>query len=155
MKKLIAVAAGLLMVIGLAACSGQMGFYGTYTFGEVSYLSPVSSSTVDSLNERMQGTKYTIEQDIFSVEFADAQIEFASPTYRKEEIPTTQNALGDASCVIGNEIEYQYTIYKEDGTKSGWRLYVSSNTLWVSSFADNTANGSEIILNIFELSPNS
>jgi hypothetical protein len=154
MKKLLAVAVGLLMVIGLAACSGQSGFYGTYTFGEVSYLSPVSSATVDYLNEKMLGTKYTIEQDIFLVEFADAQIEFASPTYQKEPIPTAQNVLSDASCVIGNEIEYQYTIYKADGTKSGWRLYVSSNTLWVSSFADNTADNSEIILNIFELSPN-
>lgn len=111
MRKLIAVAAGLLMVIGLAACSGQSGFYGTYTFGEVSYLSPVSSATVDYLNEKLRGTKYTIEQDMFSVEFTDAVIEFASPTYRKEPIPTAQNVLSDASCVVRHRQRNRISIY--------------------------------------------
>ena len=152
MKKLFAITAGLLAVISLTSCGNRQGFYGTYTFEEVSYLSPVSSATVDYMNEKMAGTKYTIESDLFMVEFDDATVQFVSPTYQKEQISTVYDTLSDASCVIGNEIDYQYTIYDEDGQNTHWRIYESPTELWISSFADNTADGSEIILNIFQIS---
>ena len=153
MKKLLSVVAGLLLIVGLTSCNNYLtNFYGTYTFDKVSYLSPVSSATVDYLEEKMAGTRYTIKNDLFKIEFDDATIEIVSPTYTKEELPKLDEMV-DAACVIGNEIEYQYTIYNEDGSNSGWRLYASSDTLWVSSYVDNTADGSEIILFIYKLKP--
>ena len=160
MKKLLAIVASLLLMVGLTSCNNYLtNFYGTYTFDKVSYLSPVSSATVDYLEEKMAGTKYTIEEDLFEIEFAPVSevatpsiIWVVSPTCEKEELPKLDEMV-DAACVIGNEIEYQYTIYREDGSSSGWRLYVSADTLWVSSYVDNTADGSEIILFIYKLSP--
>ncbi len=153
-KKLLAVAAGLLLVVGLASCSAKADIYGTYTFDKVSFISPVSSLTADYLNEKLQGTEFSIEQDEFSIAFADAQIKIASPTYTKEEIPTDQDVLSDASCVIGNEIEYQYTIYNEDGDFTGWRLYASKDTLWISSYVEDFSERGEITLFIYKLKPN-
>ena len=152
MRKLFAIAVALLAALSLASCANRQGFFGTYTFSEVSYLSPVSSATADYMNEKMAGTKYTIKSDVFMVEFDDATVQIVSPTYRKEQIPTVYDPLADASCVIGNEIEHQYTIYDADGKNTHWRIYESPTELWISSFVDNTADGSEIILNIFKIS---
>ena len=126
MKKLLFVVAGLLLIVGLTSCTNYTrNFYGTYTFDKVSYLSPVSSATVDYLEEKMAGTRYTIKKDSFLIEFvAESEIEspsyiyIGSPTYAKEELPELDEMV-DAACVIGNEIEYQYTIYREDGSSSG------------------------------------
>ncbi|MDF2592824.1 MAG: hypothetical protein K0S75_2290 [Clostridia bacterium] len=127
--------------------SKNASFYGIYTFEEVSYLSGLSSSTIDYKNEQMAGTKYTIEANLFKIESAESTYEIKSPNYVKEEIPEDINILSDVRSYIGNEVECQYSIYP-----THWRLYVSSNGLWISSYADNTADGSEIIMDIYKLS---
>ena len=33
-----------------------------------------------------------------------------------------------------------------------WRLYVSSDCLWIGKYNDNTKNGSEVIMYIYRLS---
>ncbi len=153
MKKVFILIVGLVLLSCLS-CSrnnDEQGFYGTYTFEEVSYLSLLSSSTIDYVNERMTGTKYIIEADLFKVETSDNTIEINSPKYIKEEIKDSIPTASDAYAAISEDAKYQYTIYKKDGTKTNWRLYVCSDTVWISSYVDNTANGSEIIMYIYKL----
>lgn len=126
-------------------------FYSTYTFEEVSYLSPLSSSTIDYINGRMAGTKYIIEPDIFKIDSPDNMVEIISPNYVKEEIQNGLSDLFDVHTLNGTEIEYQYTIYNKDGKRTNWRLYVSTDNLWIASYVDNTANGSEIVMSIYKL----
>lgn len=137
---------GLILLIFLSSCSDsdKQDFYGTYTFEKVSYLSPLSSSTIDYMNERMAGTKYIIESDLFKIEDTDKIVEISSPNYVKEEI---QNDLSPS-----DDVKYQYTIYSRDGNKTNLRLYASSDSMYIASYVDNTADGSEIIMSIFKLS---
>lgn len=154
MKRVFILIAGLISLVCLSCCSksDKQDFYGTYTFEKVSYLSPLSSSTIDYINERMVGTKYTIEADLFKIESADNTVEISSPNYVKEEIQNDLSTLYDVHTLDGNEVEYQYTICNIDGKKANWRLYVSSDYLWIASYVDNTANSSEIIMSIYKLS---
>lgn len=154
MKRVFILIAGLISLVCLSCCSksDKQDFYGTYTFEKVSYLSPLSSSTIGYINERMVGTKYTIEADLFKIESADNTVEISSPNYVKEEIQNDLSTLYDVHTLDGNEVEYQYTICNIDGKKANWRLYVSSDYLWIASYVDNTANSSEIIMSIYKLS---
>ena len=154
MKRVFILIAGLISLVCLSCCSNsnKQDFYGTYTFEKVSYLSPLSSSTIGYINERMVGTKYTIEADLFKIESADNTVEISSPNYVKEEIQNDLSTLYDVHTLDGNEVEYQYTICNKDGKKANWRLYVSSDYLWIASYVDNTANSSEIIMSIYKLS---
>jgi hypothetical protein len=127
--------------------SGIAALYGTYTFKEVSYLSGLSSSTVEHKNKQMTGTKYTIETDLFKIESKENTYEIKSPKYVKEEIPDDTKIFSDIRSFIGDDVECQYSIYP-----SHWRLYVSPDCLWIASYADNTADGSEIIMQIYKLS---
>ncbi len=151
MKKTFLIIAGLIILICFVGCSNndKQDFYGVYTFNQVSYLSPLSSLTVDFLNKQMEGTKYTIKADLFKIETdrMDNSIEISNPNYVKEEIQKDVSPLFDIRSFIGNEVAYQYTI----GT-THMRLYVSSDCLQIASYADNTANGSEIIMYIYKLS---
>jgi hypothetical protein len=154
MKKVLIIVIGLIFIF-CAACSRdseEKGFYGTYTFEEVSYLSPLSSSTVGYVNKKMAGTKYIIEADVFKVEGPGSTIEIKSPGYIKEELSDIVNFVGDVYTAIDDDVKHQYTIYKKDGSKTYLRLYVSSDKLWIASYVDNTANGSEIIMYIYKLS---
>lgn len=146
--------AGLILLICISGCGNgdNQDFYGIYTFNEVSYLSVLSSSSSDFINKMLAGTKYTIKKDLFSVKTTDNTFEISSPSYVKEEIPKNPPPLADVRTFIGNEVEDQYTIYNKDKDKTHLRLYVSSDCLWIASYADNTANGSEIIMDIFKLS---
>jgi len=140
-----------LVCLSCSSNSDNQDFYDTYTFEEVSYLSLLSSATIGYINERMAGTKYTIEADLFKIESADNTIEISSPNYVKEEIQNDLSALYDLHTLNDNEVEYQYTICNKDGNKTNLRLYVSSDFLWIASYADNTSDGSEIIMSIYKL----
>jgi len=46
-------------------------------------------------------------------------------------------------------------VMEEKEAKNGltkWRSYVSSDCLWIGTYVDNTADGSEIIMDIYKLS---
>jgi hypothetical protein len=154
MKRVFMLIVGLVLLFSISCSrnSDKQGFYGIYTFGEVSYLSLLSSSTTDYMNERMAGTKFTIEADLFKIETSDNTVEINSPSYLKEEIKNSLPTPSDVYAGISDDVKYQYTIYKKDGTKTNWRLYVASDNVWIGSYVDNTANGSEIIMYIYKLS---
>ncbi len=154
MKRVFILISGLVLLFCLSCSrnSDNQDFYGTYTFEEVSQLSPLSSSTIDFMNEQMTGTKYTIGADLFKIEASDYTVEINSPNYVKEEIKNDLSALANVYTAISDDVKYQYTIYKKDGNKTNWRLYVSSDNVWIGSYVDNTANGSEIIMYIYKLS---
>jgi hypothetical protein len=152
MKKVTVLLIGLIFIVCLSGCGNNKSqdFYGTYKFEKVSYLSPLSSSSIDYLNNKMTGTKYTITADLFKIESAENTVEIRSPNYRKESV--SKNQFYDARTLDGEGIKYQYTIYDKDGNKTHRRLYVSSHGLWIASYVDNTANGDEIPMEIFKLS---
>ena len=124
--------------------TNKQEFYGTYTFDKVSYLSPLSSSTTDYLNKQMTGTKYMITEDLFKIESLNNIIEVRSPKFIKEELPQNSDSLLDARTIDGIKVKSQYSIFEKNGDKTHWRLYISSDYIWVSSYVDNTANGQEI-----------
>lgn len=154
----------ILFIINLIILGSQMGcsnkdeydFFGTYTFEEITYLSGLSSTTKDYREEQMAGTKYIINDKQFTIENTNNStqklVEINSPDYVREEIPDDSTIFSDVSSFIDEKIDYQYTIYEEDGNKTNRRLYVSSNNLWISSYVDNTADGSEIIMDITKVS---
>ncbi|MGH4117714.1 hypothetical protein [Clostridium sp.] len=155
MKRIFLLMTILILLLCLSGCSNKdkQDFYGVYTFDKVSYLPSFSSSTIGFINEYFKGSKYTIETGLFKIETPDSTFEIKSPKYAKEEIPDDVNELSNVRSFIGNdEVEYQYTIYNNDGSKTYWRLYISSDCVWIASYQDNPANGSEIIINIYELS---
>ena len=97
--------------------------YGTYKFEKVSYLSPLSSSTIDFVNDQMEDTKYTIQADLFKVESKEYTVEFSSPKYVKEKVQKDSSVLSsDIDTLICSDVDYQYTIYDKDGNKAKWRL---------------------------------
>lgn len=143
MKKALVSIAGLILLISLVGYSKEdkQNFYGIYTFEKVEYLSPLSSSTVDYVEEQMAGAEYTIEADLFKIESNNKynRVEISSPNYVREKIPNRS--------IISNKVESQYNI---DTTHR--RLYVSSDSLWIASYVDNTADGLGIIMDIYKLS---
>ncbi|AET67817.1 hypothetical protein Desor_2215 [Desulfosporosinus orientis DSM 765] len=151
MKKAFVVIAGLILLLSSVICSNNVkqDFYGIYAFEQVCYLSPFSSSTVWYLNKKMVGTKYTIKSDLFKIESNNIYnpIEISSPKYVKEEISTNVSKLADIGSFLGTKVECQYTL-----ETIHMRLYVSSDYLWIASYADNTDDGLEIIMYIYKLS---
>jgi uncharacterized lipoprotein NlpE involved in copper resistance len=150
MKKIVILIFLLLILSGCSNNSEQ--FFGTYVFEEVSYLSPLSSSTEDYIKEQMSGVEYTISQDLFKIQYDENTMEIISPNYVRESIPQETTVLSNIHSFIGNEVKYQYTILDKDESKTHLRLYISSDYTWVASYADNTADGSEIIMHIYKLS---
>jgi hypothetical protein len=136
----------------LTGCSNNnsQDFKGTYTFKEVSYLSLLSSNSIDNINNHMAGTEYKIEAKLFKIESAENPVEISFPSYVKESIPDNFTKLLDNHYFIGNEFKSQYTILNKDGSKTYLRLYTSSDCLWIASYID--VDGTEIIKYIYKLS---
>lgn len=154
MRRICLLTAGLILLVFLSGCKGgdDKNIFGVYTFDEVSYLSLLSSATKESVNRQMEGSKYTINEDLFKIESTEYTVEYTSPKYVKEKIPNESSVFSDVHTFIGNDVDYQYTIYDQDGNKTMLRLYVSSDCLWISKYNDNTKNGSEVIMYIYRLS---
>jgi hypothetical protein len=125
----------LLLCLSVFSSKDKQDFYGVYTFDKVSYLPPESSSTIDFVNKYFKGCKYTIEPDLFKIEYPDHALEIKSPNYVEEAIPV--NEIETVRSSIGNdEIVTQYTIYNNDGYKTSWRLYVSSDCVCIALYQD-------------------
>jgi len=144
----------LILLVFISACSSENNddFFGDYVFEEVSYLSPLLSSTKDFVSNQMEGTKFLIREDLFKIESKDYIEEYSSPKYVKEEISEDSSLLSDVYNLIASDLDYQYTILDKNENKTYWRLYVSSNNLWIAKYNDRTKNGSEIIMYVYKLS---
>lgn len=144
----------VLIVLLLSGCSSgnRQDIFGVYEFKEVAYLSPIISATKEALNRNLKGTKYTIREDLFKVESNGYTVEYSSPKYVKEELGSNETSISGGYTYSIEDAEHQYTVYDKYENKTGWRLYVSKDRLWISQYNDNTKNGSEIIMYIYELS---
>ena len=100
----------------------------------------------------MEGTKFLIREDLLKIESKDYIEEYSSPKYVKEEISEDSSLLSDVYNLIASDLDYQYTILDKNENKTYWRLYVSSNNLWIAKYNDRTKNGSEIIMYVYKLS---
>ena len=110
----------LFLLVCLAGCNNKdmHDFYGTYTFEEVSYLSGLSSCTVDYVEKLRTGTVYTIEADLFKIESAENTVEINSPNYVREEIPNDFTILSDVRSFIEDfALRYGYD----------WGIILASN----------------------------
>jgi len=132
--------------------NGKPDLFGEYDFKEVDYLSLLSSSSVDFLENEMEGTKFLVEENLFKIELDDNIFEIIEPNYIKEDIPSNPGAMLDIRKILDGEAEYQYTIYSKEGEKTYKRLYTSQDSIWLASYVDNTADGSEIFLYVYQLS---
>ena len=117
----------------------------------MSYLSPLSSLTINAKNTQMIGTKYTINASIFEIESANDTFTVLSPRYVKEAVPKDLTIFADVRSFIDKDDQYQYNIYQENASKTHLRLYLYDDAILIASYADNTADGSEIIMSICKI----
>lgn len=153
MKKVVLLIVGFITIIFLIflAYNGnadKQDFYGTYTFDKLIYLTGLSSSSLDYATKTNADTKYKIEADLFTVENL---VEISSPSYVKEDVQFDSSPLFDDQIIRDYGFKYQYDIKDKDGNNTNWRLYVSSECLFVASY-HNSPKGSEVIWKIAKLS---
>lgn len=153
MKKILLFSVLSLFILTVGCSSdGKDNIYGEYKLEEVSFLSPLSSSTKDSVKERMKDSTYIIQEDLFKVQSTELPIEVISPKYVKEEVDTESLAMFDTDFFRKNRIKAQYSIYDHDGNKIKSILYVSSDDLWIATNINVAPNGKLVIFYIFKLS---
>lgn len=150
MKKLVIIS---ILLISLTGCKSEFkDLYGNYLFDEVTYLSPLSSSTKDYTTEIMSDTKYIINEDVFKVEGSDYIVEIVSPGYVEDD------DLYESPLLFGlddffKKTENRYVVVDSDDNETDWRIYTSSDSIWISSRVNNAPNGSLIIFEIYKLKP--
>ncbi len=150
MKKLVILS---ILLISLTGCKSEFkDLYGNYVFDEVTYLSPLSSSTKDYVKETMSGTKYIINEDLFKVEGSDYTIEILSPQYIEDDYPYESPLLFGLDDFF-KKTENRYVLVDSDDNETDWRIYTSSDSIWISSRVNNAPNGSLIIFEIYKLNP--
>lgn len=150
MKKLVIIS---ILLISLTGCKSEFNnLYGNYVFDEVTCLSPLSSSTKDYTTEIMSGTKYIINEDVFKVEGSDYIVEIVSPSYVEDD------DLYESPLLFGlddffKKTENRYVVVDSDDNETDWRIYTSSDSIWISSRVNNAPNGPLIIFEIYKLKP--
>jgi hypothetical protein len=130
---------------------------GTYGFDRLIYLSPLSSWTFDYAENRMKGVMFTIDTGLFQIDYPEGDdYTVKQPAYHAEKMTDDMVRAFEESTMNQVSIsdykeKYRYTIYTGDNQKTGFRFYVLDNELWLASYADNTADGSEITKDIWKL----
>lgn len=133
----------------------------TYTFDKLIYLSLLSSRSFDYAEKQMSGIKCTVNNELFEIDYPAAysmnsNYSVSQPVYQKEKMDLEmakafeESTMGKVSISDFKE-KYRYTIYTKDKVKTNFHLYVLDDQVWLSSFADNTADGSEITMYLCKL----
>lgn len=130
---------------------------GTYGFDQLLYLSPLSSSTFDYAENQMKGTQFTIGKELFEIDFPKGDnYKLEDPVYTKAEmtadmIQAFENSTMGKVSISEYKEKYRYDIYTKDNQKTNYCIYIMDNQLWLASYADNTADKSEITMNLWKL----
>jgi len=128
-----------------------------FEFDELLYLSPLSSSTFDYAENRMKDTKVTFYSELFKIDYSNEDdYEILQPKYTEEEMTDDMiRAFGKSTMekvsISEYKAKYRYTIFTNDNQKTNFCFYVMDGQLWLSSYADNTADKSEITMYIWKL----
>lgn len=153
MKKIVVLTVVSLLIF-MAGCSSdeKNNIYGEYVFEEVSYVAPLSSMSKDGIKDSMKGSKYSIQEDLFTVQSSELQIEVVSPKYVKEEIDMDSLTIFETDFFKMNNIKLQYSIYDKDGNQTRSLLFASPDDLWIATNTNVTPDGQLIIFSIIRLS---
>jgi len=131
-------------------------FYGNYAFKEVSVLSLLSSSTIDYANERRTGNTYTVTKDLFEIRGQDFTLTVENPEYEAYGMPGNEDIMNRDGRDFAKAyfIDAQYRIQNENGGQVYYKIYTSSkypDRIWLADFNDNTADGSEILVQSIDM----
>lgn len=128
-----------------------------FEFDELLYLSPLSSSTFDYAENRMKGTKCIITNELFELDYINEDdYKILNPKYTEEKmtgdmIRAFEKSTMSQVLISEYKEKYRYTIYDEENRKTNFYLYAMDGQLWLSSYADNTADKSEITMYLWKL----
>ena len=129
----------------------------TFEFEKLLYLSPLSSSTFDYAESGMKGSICIVSNELFKIDYSNEDdYEIQNPNYTEEKMTDDMTQAFEESTMSKVSIseyreKYRYTIYTEEDIKINYYLYVLDGQLWLSSYADNTADKSEIAMYIWKL----
>jgi hypothetical protein len=130
----------------------------TYRFETLLYLSPLSSATLDYAESRMKDAQCIIGTDQFSIDNPNENnyYKIADPIYVKSEFTEQMAADFVKSTFQKISIEnykekYRYNIFTGDNKNTNYSFYLMDDELWLASYVDNTADGSEIIMTLWKL----
>lgn len=130
---------------------------GVYEFDGLLYLSPLSSSTFDYAESRMQRTRFTISEEIFEINYPEEdRYRIEQPTYTRETmtedmILAFEKSTFDKVLISEHKKIDRFAISTQDHIKTNFYLYALDDQLWLSSYADNTADKSEITMSVWKL----
>jgi beta-lactamase regulating signal transducer with metallopeptidase domain len=131
----------------------------TYGFEKLLYLSPLSSSMFEFAENRMKEAQCSIGADHFSIDNPKEKehYEVTNPIYVKSELTEKMAADFEESTfgkisVADYSVKQRYKIRTEGNKNTNYCLYVMDNELWLASYTDNTADGSEITMALWKLS---
>ena len=158
MKKIILLTIIVLTTFSYIGCSNNrdLGISGEFQFEKVVYLSPLSSSTIDYEEKQMEGTIYKINRDNFEIVSSVNQYKISDPIYEKIKmdnvlVQTFNYAVFNSVDISKYKEKYQYIIYTSENQKANFYLYSMDDELWIAAYADNTANKTDIIMNIYKI----
>jgi hypothetical protein len=133
--------------------SPMSAYFDRYSFAEVQILSGLSSSTIDYMNEQKSNNTYTISAELFEIRGADHTITFAKPVYQPCPLPKGSEVLlagtGFETWMAQYKIDAAYKVLTADGDQVYRKIFTSSaypDYVWLADYNDNTANGSEIVV---------
>ena len=131
-------------------------FYGNYVFKEASVLSALSSATIGYINERSAGQTYTINDNVFEIRGSDQAVTYENPTYEPCEISGDGDGInkGFTDYTSARRVDAVYKILDENKEPTHLKLYTSSeypDRVWISDYCDNTATGTEIIVQSMDM----
>ncbi len=130
---------------------------GTFEFDRLLYLSLLSSSTFDYAESRMKAAKFTISDGVFRIDYPDSDdFSIRHPVYVRETmtddmVRAFENSTMNTVSISEYTEKYRYTVYDDNGQKTNFRLYVLDGQVWLSSYTDNTAGKSEIVMQLWKL----
>jgi len=152
MKKIIHLILFTLSLLLFTACAGKNPdeFYGTYRFKKAVYLSPLSSSMLETLDSTMAGTEVTIEKNLFKILSKEFLVELPDPRYVPvEKVEDEIFELSESTFSL-DLLEGIYAVSESSGEKTSWRIYHTDSQLWIGETIPTPVGNKDHIMTIFE-----
>lgn len=122
--------------------------YGAWRFAEVSHQWAGSTATAEGVRSTMEGTVYGITEDSF-VASGGQSWTIDRPQYILHALEEPTGAFDDVRTFLGDDVLGYYAVLSAGGTVQPYRIYVSLEDYWVTTFDD--SEGTVILHDIYRI----
>ena len=124
--------------------------YGAWRYTGIAHQWAGATQTLEAAESAMEGTVFAFtEKEFLAVGGQNWSVE--QPQYILHALGKPTGVFDDVKAWLGDDVLGYYAVLSAGGTVKPYRIYFSLDQYWIAEYTDNTADGSVVLYDLYQI----